>query len=235
MLPVLVLAAVLVLTGCGGGNDSSDTAASGTSASSEAEGDSAKQGKGADEEGKQSKSDAKQGSNAPQSEGEPEPGITPQQRKKATTASVTLESPAFKSGTALPAKYTCDGGNVSPPLKWSGLPPEAAELVLFVLNFQPVDEALFFDWAVAGIDPATEGIEEGKLPPGAVVGKNSFGKRGYSLCPPEAGKSETYAFLLFAIPEALEPEAGFDSLTLREEVLAQHGNAGIITGTYQRR
>ena len=238
LLPVLVLAAVLALAGCGGGDDSSsDSVTTGTGAAEAGDGPGAKQDeKGAKGQGKQSAGESeggKQGPNAPQPKSEREPGITPKQRSKATTASVTLESPGFSSGVALPAKYTCDGANTSPPLRWSGVPEEAAELVLMVLNFQPVNEALFFDWAVAGLDPSLEKIAEGKLPADAIVGKNSFGKQGYGLCPPGA-ESENYIFMLYAIPEVLSPEEGFDPLKLREEVLAQSGNVGLLGTSYKR-
>jgi phosphatidylethanolamine-binding protein (PEBP) family uncharacterized protein len=249
LLPVLALAAALVFAGCGGG-DSSSTATTGTttnSAETDGSAGGAKAGQNAGAASKQGKSNkdqsaqsgggssgGKQGSNASQPTGEPEPGITPKQRAKATTANVTLESPSFAGGAVLPVKYTCDGGNESPPLQWSGVPDEASELVLFALNMNPVEEALFFDWAVAGLDPSLEEIKEGKLPSGAVVGKNSFGKQNYSLCPPEAGGSESYIFMLYAIPEALSPEKGFDPLPLREEVLAQSGNVGLLSASYKR-
>src|SRR6185295_18381187 len=34
----------------------------------------------------------------------------------------TLTSTAFRDGAAIPVKHTCDGGDVSPPLAWSGAP-----------------------------------------------------------------------------------------------------------------
>ncbi len=250
MLPVLALAAVLVLSGCGGG-DSSGTATTGTATSPEetkgsvggAEagqnaGTASRQEKGSKDQSAQSgggSSAGKQGPNASQPAGEREPGITPEQRSKATTADVILESPSFAGGAILPVKYTCDGANESPPLRWSGVPDEADELILFALNMNPVNEALFFDWAVAGLGPNLEEIEAGRLPSGAVVGKNSFGKLSYSLCPPGAGGSESYIFMLYAIPEALSPEKGFDPLPLREEVLAQSGNVGLLSASYKRR
>src|SRR5262244_2401523 len=41
-----------------------------------------------------------------------------------------LTSSAFKEGEAIPAKYTCDDKNLSPPLKWSGVPVDAKSLTL---------------------------------------------------------------------------------------------------------
>jgi phosphatidylethanolamine-binding protein (PEBP) family uncharacterized protein len=236
LLPSLALAALPVFSGCGGGDSPETTAMDSTNSSAESGKDSAA-GSGAVSQGKQSSGSAngKQGSNVSQPKGEPEPRITQRQRRKATTADITMASPAFVGGAVLPIKYTCDGENESPPLKWTGLPDEAVELVLFALNLNPVEEHVFFDWAVAGLDPSLEGIDAGKLPTGAVIGKNSFGKRGYSLCPPEAGQSESYIFMLYAIPKALAPKDGFDPLLLREEVLAQSGNVGLLSASYRRR
>jgi len=33
-----------------------------------------------------------------------------------------IESTAFKEGSMIPVKYTCDGDDISPPLNWSGVP-----------------------------------------------------------------------------------------------------------------
>lgn len=246
MLPVLALIAILALSGCGGDDDSGDTAATEAAAGAETteaenedgDGEGQEQGAGDGKEQGQSKGDGKkgngsEGSNAAPPAGEREPGITPEQKRKATQASITLESPAFRSLASIPAKFTCDGKNVSPPLRWKGLPAGAEELVLLALNFRPVNKELFYNWAVAGLDPDLTELEEGKLPAGAIVGENSFGKRGYGLCPPNPGQLENYVFMLFAIPEALDPAPGFEPSKVREEVLAQAGNVGVLSATYK--
>ena len=43
---------------------------------------------------------------------------------------IHLTSSAFAEGQAIPEKYNCDGQDVSPPLKWSGVPQSAKSLVL---------------------------------------------------------------------------------------------------------
>lgn len=179
---------------------------------------------------------AKQGPPVPQPTGEPEPGITPEQRREATVASMILQSPSSQASTggpqALPAEYTCDGKNTSPALRWQGVPQGTAELVLFAMNVQPVGGELFFDWAVAGLSPELEEIEAGKLPKGAVVGRNSFGKTGYGICP--EGSGETYVFTLFALPTRLSPGQGFDPLALRKAVTEASGNVGLLALSYMR-
>jgi phosphatidylethanolamine-binding protein (PEBP) family uncharacterized protein len=178
----------------------------------------------------------KHGPHIKQPKGAPEQGPSPEQIAKATVADVTLQSPAIvgSQGTLgrLSPTYTCDGQGKWPTLSWSGVPAGTAELVLFAMNLQPVEGRIFFDWAVAGLDPGLESIEAGKLPPGAVVGTNGFGKRGYEICPGGAG--ETYMFALYALPRGLSPAKGFNPLALREQVLALSGNVGFLPTVYER-
>jgi phosphatidylethanolamine-binding protein (PEBP) family uncharacterized protein len=177
---------------------------------------------------------AKHGPRIAAPKGRREKAPTPQEKAEATVADMTLQSPAIHSQEGpLTFTYACDGRDLSPPLNWSGVPAGTKELILYVMNGQPVGGRLFFDWAVAGIDPASSGIEIGKLPPGAVVGTNSFGARGYSICPP-AGSAETYVFALFALPTSLDPQKGFDPRPLREEILAASRDVGLLITAYAR-
>lgn len=147
---------------------------------------------------------------------------------------MTLQSPSSQASSAgpqaLPAEFTCDGKGTSPALRWQGVPQGSAELVLFAMNTQPVGGKLFFDWAVAGLSPELEEIEAGKLPKGAVVGRNSFGKAGYEICPEGAG--ETYVFTLFALPKKLSPSQGFEPMALRKAVAEASGSAGLLALSY---
>jgi phosphatidylethanolamine-binding protein (PEBP) family uncharacterized protein len=184
----------------------------------------------------QSSSSSRHGPSVPMPKGEPEPGITPQQRREATVASMRLDSPSVPPSSGgpgpLPAQYTCDGKGTSPALHWQGVPAGTVELVLFAMNLQPVQGKLFFNWAVGGISPTLEEIKAGQLPKGTVVGRNSFGKVGYELCP--EGSSETYIFALFALPKKLSPSRGFDPLVLRKEVTDTSGDVGLLAVSYTR-
>jgi phosphatidylethanolamine-binding protein (PEBP) family uncharacterized protein len=259
ILPALVVAA-LVLGGCGGGSSDSSSSAStaagtagsagagdpgsangsgaaGTGAGSEAEGSAAGHAGSASAPGNQGTGEGgKHGSRIAKPEGAPEPGITPQQRREATVASMTLASPSSQSSSAgpqaLPATYTCDGKGISPALSWQGVPQGTAELVIFAMNVQPVEGKLFFDWAVAGLSPELAEIEAGKLPKGAIVGRNDFGRTGYEICP--EGGGETYMFTVFALPKKLSAAPGFDPSALRKEVLETSGNVGLLALSYTR-
>jgi phosphatidylethanolamine-binding protein (PEBP) family uncharacterized protein len=245
-IAVSAVAAALVVCGCGG--DSATQTAS-TSPSSTAAGQEGGQGqspsssssgasgKSAAKEaadqaaaGSAPSTAAKQGAPIVAPKGPREPEATPAQRAEATVANISLAGPALAPGpesiSILPAAYTCKGNDTWPELQWSGVPADTAELVLLVLNLEPVDEAFFFDWAVAGIDPGLEGIESAHLPKGVVVGKNSFGKEGYSICP--ATGKETIIFALYALPAPLGARPGFDPAELRKEILAASGNAGLM-------
>ncbi|HHH13049.1 MAG TPA: YbhB/YbcL family Raf kinase inhibitor-like protein, partial [Thiolapillus brandeum] len=46
--------------------------------------------------------------------------------------SFTIHSSAFEEGGSIPARYTCDGEDISPPLQWSGVPEGARSLALVV-------------------------------------------------------------------------------------------------------
>jgi phosphatidylethanolamine-binding protein (PEBP) family uncharacterized protein len=255
---VLALAvAVFLLSGCGGG--SSDPQSSSSSKVETAPGSAdpsgqkslaggkpqAKEGAthksssgqtGAQTHGSVGQGHQEHGPHIAQPKGAPEHGPTPEQIASATVADVTLRSPAIvgSEGTLgrLSSAYTCDGQGKWPALHWSGVPSGTAELVLFAMNLQPVEGRIFFDWAVAGLDPSSESIEAGKLPSGAVVGTNGFGKRGYEICPGGAG--ETYMFALYALPNRLSPTKGFDPLALREQVLDASGNVGFLPTVYER-
>ena len=66
-----------------------------------------------------------------------------------------------------------------------------------------------------------------------MVGKNSFGKVGYSVCPPE-GTDETYVFALYVVPQRLSPKPGFDPASLREAVQGLSRKAGLLAASYAR-
>jgi phosphatidylethanolamine-binding protein (PEBP) family uncharacterized protein len=257
ILLALAALAALALTGCGGGGDAqtasapgpeggaSSTAATTTSSSSKEEegsGSSSSPSAGANQAGSgpsssPSQGAGKHGAHVKLPKGQPEPTATPAEEAQATVADITLSMPALgpvPEGVAtLPAAYTCDGGDSWPALEWQGVPAGSKELVLFAMNTQPVKGKLFFDWAIAGVDPGLKGMQAGRLPTNAVSGHNSYSQVGYSVCPPK-GQTETYVFTLYALPQRLSPHTGFDPAKLREEALALSGNAGLLAVSYGR-
>lgn len=167
----------------------------------------------------------------------PEPKITPSQAASLPVADISLSSAAIKqvgrsSVYTIAKQYTCGGGDISPPLHWTGIPPTTKELALFVISTTPVDEKLYFDWAIAGLDPKLTGLEAGRLPAGTVAGRNSAGATRYTLCPPNTTKPENYLFVLYALPKSLAPKPGFDPQTLRLQAKQIARHTGILAGAY---
>jgi Raf kinase inhibitor-like YbhB/YbcL family protein len=145
--------------------------------------------------------------------------------------SITVSSTAFADGADIPRRYTCDGANVSPPLRFAGIPAGTRELALLVED-PDAPGGTFVHWVAWGIDPATPELTEGATPPG--TGVNGFGRRGYGgPCPPR-GAPHRYVFTVFALshPVTLSPAASADDLRRAAAgiVLAQ----GRLTGRYAR-
>lgn len=113
---------------------------------------------------------------------------------------LTLTSPAFDDNTFLPVQYTCDGDNMSPPLAWSEVPEGTAELVLLFEDPDGPGGTQVY-WVLFGLHPASGGLEEGKVPEGALGGKNDYGRTDWAgPCPP-IGKAHRFIFTLLALSE----------------------------------
>ena len=110
-------------------------------------------------------------------------------------AALVLASPAFRAGATIPRAYTCDGRNVSPPLRWSAPPRGTRSFTLTVVD---LDAHGFVHWLVRGIPGRTRA-----LLPGSRVGTpgvNTFGRRGYGgPCPPRGLGVHRYLFTLRAL------------------------------------
>ena len=122
---------------------------------------------------------------------------------------MSLSSPAFALNGTIPSRYTCEGANISPPLRWRNLPAHTAELVLFIIDDGSNGPEGGIRWVVAGIEPSLSGIAAGSLPAGAVVGLNTSGKAAYGgICPPK-GRAVLYQFVLWALSKKLNFNSGF--------------------------
>jgi len=107
--------------------------------------------------------------------------------------SLTISSPAFTEKAMIPATYTCDGLNISPPLRWTGIPPEAKSLVLIIDDPDAPDPAApkmtWVHWLLYNIPVNVSGLAEGidleELPEGTLTGRGDNKKTCYGgPCPP---------------------------------------------------
>lgn len=146
----------------------------------------------------------------------------PAGRRSATTPirvhsaaiSIKLSSPAFSAGSKIPALYTCNGRDVSPPLRWSGVPAGTRELAVELID-RDAPGGAFIHWALAGIAPSISALRTGEaVPPGAIPGRNGFGKDGYGgPCPP-SGPAHRYLFVLIALGSRSGLTPGFSVASL---------------------
>jgi Raf kinase inhibitor-like YbhB/YbcL family protein len=149
-----------------------------------------------------------------------------------------LSSPAFQGGSKIPAKYSCQGQDVSPALHW-GEPPQGTRSFALIMDDPDAPGGVFTHWVLFNVPLDTRDLPEAvpaqaRLPDGSLQGKNDFGRTGYGgPCPPP-GPAHRYRFTLYVLDRMLDLKAGVTKKQLldamRGHILAQ----GQLTGTYQR-
>jgi Raf kinase inhibitor-like YbhB/YbcL family protein len=124
-----------------------------------------------------------------------------------------LRSPAIAPSGFIPVKYTCDGSNVSPPLRWIDPPVNTKSFVVIVDNHEASGGARVH-WLLYGVAASRRELPEG-VPNRDTIenigtqGTNGFGNVGYGgPCPP-AGTSRHYCFTLYSLdaPIVIPPRA----------------------------
>src|SRR5215468_8735880 len=163
-----------------------------------------------------------------------------QARGNPPEARMQITSSSFTHQGSIPAKYTCEGSDLSPPLAWSGVPPSAKSLALIVDDPDAPDPAAprmtWVHWVLYNLTPQTTSLGESasKSPPqGARDGVNDWKKPGYGgPCPP-IGRHR-YFFKLYALDVVL-PDLGKPSKADLLKAMEGHvvGSAELV-GTYQK-
>jgi phosphatidylethanolamine-binding protein (PEBP) family uncharacterized protein len=152
---------------------------------------------------------------------------------KAPPGKFALASAAFPRGGSIPARYTCDGGNLSPPLQWGKLPAGTAQLFVLALSLTAGASGAI-RWAVGGIDPGSGGIPAGQLPSGAVAGRSSDGHIGWSGICGAAGKPQAVILLVYALRHPLHLSTGFDPRTVQSQLSGNTLGTGVVYGAYRK-
>lgn len=113
-----------------------------------------------------------------------------------------IDSMVFKNNEFIPSKFTCDGINTNPLLRFSDVPTEAKSLAL-IMDDPDAPAGTWVHWVLWNIDPKTEKIEEDSAPVGAKQGMTSYNETKYGgPCPPNG--THHYYFKLYALDEKLE-------------------------------
>lgn len=159
----------------------------------------------------------------------------------ASAAGMTLHSTAFSDRGVIPKRYTCQGEDISPPLRWRGVPSKAKSLVLIIEDPDAPDprapKMTWIHWVLFNL-PAEDGglataMKTAALPRGAEAGRNSWGRRDYGgPCPP-IGRHR-YFFKLYALDTELrglgDPDKDAVVAAMRGHIIAKTA----LMGTYEK-
>ena len=150
---------------------------------------------------------------------------------------MVLTSTAFEEGEMIPKKYTCDGSNISPPIRWDSVPPQAKSLAL-IADDPDAPMGTWVHWVIFNIPPSLSGLPESippkdSLPNGSLQGKNDFRNSGYGgPCPP--GGTHRYFFKLYALDIMLQLKPGCTRADLLKAMQGHIVAEGQLMGRYSR-
>lgn len=128
-----------------------------------------------------------------------------------------ISSTQFQHNGRIPAKYTCNGENINPPLIFHNVPEQAKSLVLIMedpdVPRQIREDGMWNHWLLWNMDPSTTEIAEG-VEPNAIHGMTTSGTLNYvGPCPPD--REHRYFFKLYAVDTELTIKEG----ATKEELL----------------
>ena len=148
-----------------------------------------------------------------------------------------IKSSAFSSGEMIPAKYTCDGADFSPPLEWTAGPAGTKSFAL-ICDDPDAPMGTWVHWVVYDIPPTATMLAEGvarekELPGGGTQGVNDFRRIGYGgPCPP--GGTHRYFFKLYALDVVLGLKPGITKDQLLKAMKGHILAEAQLMGTYKR-
>jgi len=150
---------------------------------------------------------------------------------------IKITSSAFEDGGMIPAKYTCDGADVSPPLRWDAV-PEGTKSIALICDDPDAPMGTWVHWVLfnlpAEVNELAENIPADKiLPNGARQGVSDFGRIGYGgPCPPSG--THRYFFKIYALGIELGLEAGANKRQLLKAMEGHILAQGQLIGKYKR-
>jgi Raf kinase inhibitor-like YbhB/YbcL family protein len=149
-----------------------------------------------------------------------------------------LTSGAFESGKSIPAKFTGDGADVSPPLQWSA-GPQGTKSFALICDDPDAPAGTWVHWVLWNLPAGTKQLDEhvakdATLLNGASQGTNDFKRTGYDGPAPPRGKPHRYYFRIYALDRTLPLKAGATKKDLLDALKGHVLGEGELMGTYQR-
>lgn len=143
-----------------------------------------------------------------------------------------ISSTAFAHNGQIPKKYTCDGSDINPPLKFEEVPANARSLALIV-DDPDAPGGTWVHWVVWNIDPKIGEIKENSVPKGSTQGMNDFRKHAYGgPCPPSG--THRYFFKLYALDMAPNIGASTGKTALESAMKGHILAEAQLVGLYER-
>ena len=153
---------------------------------------------------------------------------------------IILSTGAFPAGGSIPARYTCDGADVSPALAWAGTPAGTASYAL-IADDPDAPAGTWVHWVVFNLPGTLAALPE-DVPKtdelrgfgGALQGRNDFKRVGYGgPCPPP-GRPHRYYFKLYALDMVLTLKAGATKQDVERAMRGHILSEASLMGTYAR-
>ena len=150
-------------------------------------------------------------------------------------ANVVVSSHAFKDRATLPKRFTCDGTGESPPLRWMGVPQQAASIALIVSD-PDAPGGRFVHWTLYDLPPQVMSLPTGApVLAGARQGRNSLGKLGWAApCPPKSDPPHHYDFDLYWLDRPVDIPPGAKPGDVLKAIAGAAGGHGRLVGRYGR-
>jgi len=148
-----------------------------------------------------------------------------------------LTSPVFAPGESIPAKYTCDGDDISPPLAWTD-PPAGTQSLALICDDPDAPVGTWVHWVLYNLPSDARSLPEAvpsdaDLASGGLHGENSWRRLGYGgPCPPSG--THRYFFKLYALDTVLDLDADADKKQMLQAMEGHTLAEAELMGVYSR-
>jgi Raf kinase inhibitor-like YbhB/YbcL family protein len=147
----------------------------------------------------------------------------------------SISSPAFAPGGAIPRRHTCEGDDVSPPLRWTN-PPAGTQAFALVVDDRTARG--FVHWVLGDIPADRRELPEGSTADGSgapAEGRNDFGRRGWGgPCPPPGSGDHEYVFTLLALSSPLGLSGTPSAAEVRQAASGRTLGTAVVEATFGR-
>jgi phosphatidylethanolamine-binding protein (PEBP) family uncharacterized protein len=155
----------------------------------------------------------------------------------AKKAKIAFQSPALVGRKVIPARYTCNAQKIWLPVQWGALPPNTAELVLYVGRYSnaggKLAPRLIAQSLVVGLKPTLHGLAAGNPPKGALIGYYEVGNKPSSICPPK-GTTQSFLFRLYALTGKLNISGGSQGSEFLNKLGSEAAAVGVFAASYHQ-